>query len=68
MPNSIKKYREQKGWTQEDLGKKAGGMPQSAISIYEKGTKQMMVETMLKISRALSVAPEKLLKKPRKTK
>lgn len=64
MENSIKVYRDKKGWSQEELGSRAGGIPQSAISAYENGEKQMMVETMMKIAKALGITPNKLLQKP----
>ncbi len=65
LANSIKYYREKKGWTQDELGHKVN-MAQSAISAYEKGDKQMMTETAMKIAAALGITLNQLLEEPKK--
>lgn len=56
----IKKLRIQKGFTQKQLGEKAG-ISESTIRKYELGQRNPKLETLKKIALALGVSPASLL-------
>ncbi len=56
----IKKLRIQKGFTQKQLGEKAG-ISESTIRKYELGQRNPKLETLKKIALALGVSPTSLL-------
>ena len=53
-------YRKQKDWSQEDLAYNAGIHP-SYVGQLERGEKNMTIETLLGISKALEVPLTKIL-------
>lgn len=57
---NIKKFRKRKGWSQEKLGIEIG-LDRMQISKMEKG-KNITVTTVLKLSIALDVKPESIIK------
>jgi len=52
----MKTYRQNKGWTQEQLGKKLGGIPRQHISNMENGHRAISIDVAEKLS--------KIFKKP----
>ena len=60
-PNRIYELRKQKGMTQEQLGKRAGGASKQLISKLENGDVELTVRWMRLISAALKCAPADLL-------
>ena len=56
----IKKYREQKNWSQDDLASKIG-TDQKRISKIETGNVYIGWDTFYKISQALDVSMEELI-------
>ena len=61
MKNSIKKLREKKGWTQQDLADKAK-MDQANLSQYENDKKLMRQDTIIRLCLALDCTATQLLK------
>lgn len=57
----IKLLREEKGWSQEELGKRIGGVSKSFISKLENGQKKINLEHIKNISSALDVDISDLL-------
>ena len=57
---SIKKYREEKKLTQDDLAEKLS-VTRQAVSNWECGKTQPDIETLHKISEALEVSVEELI-------
>lgn len=53
----IRKYRKEKGMTQEDLGKAIGLSGKSGISKLERGINDASTETVIKIAKVLEVSP-----------
>ena len=60
--NKIKKIREDKGWTQQDLSMRTG-IPQSIISALENERIPLYPKYEKVISEALEVAPEKIARR-----
>lgn len=56
----IKRYREQGGLTQTDLGDKLG-ISYQQIQKYEKGTNRVSVDTLVRMARALGQLPSAFL-------
>ena len=59
---SIKKYREKKDWTQEQLAFEAG-LHRAYIGQIERGEKNIGLVNLEKIARALNISAEALFKK-----
>lgn len=57
----IKMLREEKGWSQEELGERIGGVGKSFVSKLENGHKKINLEHIKKISSALGVDMSDLL-------
>lgn len=58
--NKIKKFREEKGWTQEELAKQTG-LSRVTISQLENGSKEdIKLTTMQALSKALGVSMEEI--------
>ncbi|MWC31365.1 helix-turn-helix domain-containing protein [Paenibacillus sp. MMS18-CY102] len=55
----IRFFRKNRGLTQEELGEKVE-IPQSYIGNIERGSKNISLETIEKISEALKIEPSKL--------
>jgi transcriptional regulator with XRE-family HTH domain len=58
----VRRLRQDAGLTQEELGEKAG-LQRNYISSLELGQKQPSLLTVFKISAALSIRPDDLIKK-----
>ena len=60
----LKARRERKRWSQVELGAQCG-LDNSYISQLEKGLKTPTLDAMLRISKALGILPETLMKEVR---
>lgn len=60
--NNLKKFREQKGWSQEALAKKAGITGQT-VSNLETGRNEWTFPTLRKLAKALGISQKVLLGK-----
>lgn len=65
ISSNIKKYRKAKGISQEKLGL-ISGIDRSYMSEIERCLANPTIEAILRISNALEVNPEELLKPPKK--
>jgi transcriptional regulator with XRE-family HTH domain len=59
--NNMRKIRMQKGLSQEDLAF-SSGLHRTYISDVERATRNISIDNIEKIARALCVSPDKLLK------
>ena len=59
---NLRKYRTQKGWTQEKLAREAGISYNTLIKIERGGIKNPKIETIIKLSKALGVTLDDLVK------
>jgi len=59
FPNAIRRYRVQRGLSQERLGK-ALGLDRSLVSRWERGLKLPSVPWLFKMARELGTMPEAL--------
>lgn len=57
---SIRKRRKEKGFTQQQLGHKAGNIDRSKISDLENGKEDFQFSTILKLCVALELSPREL--------
>lgn len=60
LGEEIKKLREERGWTQEDLAEKAGLNP-THLGFIEQGRKEPRLKTLQKIASALNVQVRDLI-------
>jgi transcriptional regulator with XRE-family HTH domain len=58
---NLKKYRTEKGWSQEKLAREAGISYQTLIKIERGNIKNPKIETVLKLGKALSISLDKLI-------
>jgi len=56
----LKKARELRGWSQAELGEKAG-MPGSSIAHFETGTRKPSFESLRRLANALDITTDYLL-------
>ncbi|RPJ78965.1 MAG: XRE family transcriptional regulator [Deltaproteobacteria bacterium] len=54
-------YRENKGLTQAELGKKLGGIPRQHISNMERGQRSISINIARKLSEILNVSVERFI-------
>ncbi len=59
---NLKKYRNKKGWSQEKLAREADISYQAVIKIERGYVKSPRLDTILKITKALGVSLDDLLK------
>lgn len=59
--DNVKRMREQKGWSQEELAIKAGYTSRSTISCIENGKRDSSQKQILAIANALGISPGELL-------
>lgn len=59
---NLRKYRIEKDWSQEKLAREAGISYQTVIKIERGGIKNPKLETMLKLSKALNISLDDLVK------
>jgi len=59
---NLKKYRTKKGWSQEKLAREAGISYNTLIKIERGGIKNPKIETIIKLSRALNISLDDLVK------
>lgn len=60
LGRNIHRLRKEKGWTQEELGRRVRKST-SFIGHVERGTRFASVETLVDIARALETTPDRLL-------
>lgn len=60
LSENIKKYRKEKGMTQEELANKCG-LSKNGLWNYENGKREPNIETLTKIARALNISTGDLL-------
>lgn len=60
---NLAKIRKQKGWSQEKLAQEAGISYNTLIKIERGGIKNPKIETVIKLSSALDVSVDDLLRK-----
>jgi len=58
---NLKKLRNKKGWSQERLAREAGISYQTLIKIEQDRIKNPKLETLIKLSKALSVSIDRLI-------
>lgn len=58
---NLKKYRMEKGWSQEKLSREAGISYQTLVKIERGSIMNPKIETILKLSKALNIPLEKLV-------
>ncbi len=56
---NLRSVREEKGWTQEELGEKAG-LASVQISRVERGVREVRLTTLLRLLAALETTPGRL--------
>ena len=62
IAENIKRYRSEKGWSQEQVAREAG-IPFTTFTKIENGTtKNPSIETLVKIAKALNVSLDDLVK------
>ena len=59
---NLKRLRKKKGWSQEKLAREAGISYQTLIKIEQGRIKNPKLETLIKLSKALGVSLDKLIK------
>lgn len=59
--DNIKIYRENRGMTQEELGKLLGGIPRQHVSNMERGIRSISLKTAQKLAQIFEVSVEKFL-------
>jgi transcriptional regulator with XRE-family HTH domain len=55
----VRRLRKDRGWTQDELAKRAGGINKETINRIEGGS-DVRLNTLLKVAEALQVVPERL--------
>jgi len=59
--DNLKIYRENRGMTQEELGKLLGGIPRQHVSNMERGIRSISLKTAQKLAQIFDVSIEKFL-------
>lgn len=59
--DNLKVYRENRGWTQAQLGERLGGMPRQHVSNMERGVRSISKKTARKLAQIFAVSPEKFI-------
>lgn len=59
--DNLKIYRENRGMTQEELGKLLGGIPRQHVSNMERGIRSISLKTAQKLIQIFDVSVEKFL-------
>ena len=60
--NSIKKYREEAGLTQDELASRVGVSSSGIVSMWETGVRTPRAATLIALSKALGCTVDELLK------
>lgn len=63
LGNNIRKFREEHGYTQDELGHLLGDYSPSAISYFEKGERKPRIEEISKLSEIFEVDINEILPK-----
>lgn len=61
LATKIRKLRHQNGWSQEELADRSG-LHRTYISHVEGGKRQISLETVCKLAKALEISPSELIK------
>lgn len=61
---SVKTYRENRGWTQQELGEQLGGVHRQMISEIERGKREISKKMAIKFSRLFNRPVERFLDLP----
>jgi len=59
--DNLKIYRENRGITQEELGKLLGGIPRQHVSNMERGIRSISLKTAQKLAQVFELSVEKFL-------
>ena len=59
--DNMRIYRELREWTQEELGKKLGGVPRQNVSGMEKGRRDISKKTAKTLAEVFGVSVEKFI-------
>jgi DNA-binding XRE family transcriptional regulator len=59
--DNLKIYRENRGWTQSQLGEMLDGVPRQNISNMERGIRSISKKTAQKLSQLFRVSPAKFI-------
>lgn len=58
----VRIYRENRGWTQKELGEKIGGASRQYVSDIEKNRRRLTAETAVKLSRVFGIRVDRFLR------
>ncbi len=59
--DNLKVYRENRGWTQTQLGEMLDGMPRQHISNMERGIRSISKKTARKLAQIFKISPGKFI-------
>lgn len=57
----VRDLREARGWTQAELGERAGGMAHQSVAKYERGASEPTWSVVIRLADALGVPTDELI-------